>query len=91
MTPMTYMDVPIDKVVANPPGPKPLTVMQDSASKLPVQDVWNFPKVPIPDTSDLLGEMHEFPNESYSKLSKAQEEAVNLKKQPIPELTNRKI
>ncbi|KAJ9061192.1 hypothetical protein DSO57_1022870 [Entomophthora muscae] len=58
----------IDKVVANPPGPKPLITMQDSASKPPVQDAGNFPEMQIPDTGSLLGEMHKFPNEGYSKL-----------------------
>ncbi|KAJ9057431.1 hypothetical protein DSO57_1022849 [Entomophthora muscae] len=60
--------LPIDKVVANLPGPKPLTTMQGSTSKTPVQDARNSPEVPIPDTGGLLGEMHEFSNESYSKL-----------------------
>ncbi|KAJ9063996.1 hypothetical protein DSO57_1035011 [Entomophthora muscae] len=58
----------IDKVVASPPGPKPLTVTQDSANKLPVQDAKNFPEVPTPDTGGLLSEIHKFLYESYSKL-----------------------
>ncbi|KAJ9065880.1 hypothetical protein DSO57_1015116 [Entomophthora muscae] len=58
----------IDKVVTSPPGPKSLAVLQDSASKLPVQDAKNFPEVPTPDTSGLLGEMRKFLHESYSKL-----------------------
>ncbi|KAJ9071757.1 hypothetical protein DSO57_1033865 [Entomophthora muscae] len=60
--------LPINKVVASLPEPKPLTVMQDSASNLPVQDARNFPKVPTPDTSGLLGKMNKFHNESYSEL-----------------------
>ncbi|KAJ9084771.1 hypothetical protein DSO57_1020715 [Entomophthora muscae] len=61
----------IDKVVASPPGFKPLAVPQDSASKLPVQDAENFPEVPTPDTDGLLGKTHKFLNESYSKLPRS--------------------
>ncbi|KAJ9054015.1 hypothetical protein DSO57_1018891 [Entomophthora muscae] len=43
----------IDEVAASPPGPEPLTALQDSASKLPVQDARNFPEVPTPDTGRL--------------------------------------
>ncbi|KAJ9074622.1 hypothetical protein DSO57_1004424 [Entomophthora muscae] len=53
----------IYKVVASPPGPKPLAATQDSASEPPVQDVGNFPEVPTPDTAVCL-----FLNENYSKL-----------------------
>ncbi|KAJ9056958.1 hypothetical protein DSO57_1027063 [Entomophthora muscae] len=58
----------IDKVVTSPPSPKPLAVPQDSASKLPVQNAKNFPEGPTPDTGGLLGEIHKFLHESYSKL-----------------------
>ncbi|KAJ9065662.1 hypothetical protein DSO57_1017236 [Entomophthora muscae] len=58
----------INKVVTSPPGPKPLAVLQDSASKLPVQDAKNFPEVPTPDTGKLLGETCKFLHEKYSKL-----------------------
>ncbi|KAJ9087538.1 hypothetical protein DSO57_1032242 [Entomophthora muscae] len=58
----------IDEVAASPPGPKPLAAPQDSASKPPVQDAGNFPKVLTPDTSGLLGEIDKFLPESYSKL-----------------------
>ncbi|KAJ9080139.1 hypothetical protein DSO57_1028156 [Entomophthora muscae] len=58
----------IDKVISSLPGLNPLAVLQDSASKPPVQDARNFPEVPMPDTSSFLNKMHKFLNESYSKL-----------------------
>ncbi|KAJ9070005.1 hypothetical protein DSO57_1012915 [Entomophthora muscae] len=58
----------IDEVAASPPGPKHLASPQDSASKLPVQDAWNFPKVPMPDTGGLPGKIDKFLPGSYSEL-----------------------
>ncbi|KAJ9065174.1 hypothetical protein DSO57_1022475 [Entomophthora muscae] len=81
----------IDKIVTSLPGPKPLAVLQNSASKLPVQDAKNFPEVPTPETGDLLGEIRKFLHESYSKLPQSPREALNLKRHPIPKLTNRRI
>ncbi|KAJ9061001.1 hypothetical protein DSO57_1024982 [Entomophthora muscae] len=81
----------IFKVVANPPGPKHLTTTQGSTSKPSVQDARIFPKVPTPDTSGLLVEMHELPNESYSKLPQTQEVALNPNACPTPKMPNRRI
>ncbi|KAJ9063098.1 hypothetical protein DSO57_1003627 [Entomophthora muscae] len=69
----------IDEVAASPPGPKPLAAPQDSASKLPVQDAGNFPKVPTPDTGGLPGEIDKFLPESYSKLPQSPREGTEPK------------
>ncbi|KAJ9083723.1 hypothetical protein DSO57_1031815 [Entomophthora muscae] len=72
----------IDEVAASPPGPKPLAAPQDFASKLPVQDAGNFPKVPTPDTGSLPGEIDKFLPESYSKLPQSPREGTEPKEAP---------
>ncbi|KAJ9071592.1 hypothetical protein DSO57_1035468 [Entomophthora muscae] len=69
----------IDEVAASPPGPKPLAALQDSASKLPVQDAGNFPEVPTPDTSGLPGEIDKFLPENYSELLQSPREGTEPK------------
>ncbi|KAJ9065104.1 hypothetical protein DSO57_1023314 [Entomophthora muscae] len=81
----------IDKVAASPPGSEPLAVLQDSVSKLPVQDARNFPKVPTPDTGSLPGEIDKFLPESYSKLPQSHREGTESKEAPKPKLINRRI
>ncbi|KAJ9071082.1 hypothetical protein DSO57_1000757 [Entomophthora muscae] len=63
----------IKEVATSLPGPKPLAVPQDSASKLPVQDAENSPKVPTPDTSSLPDEIDKSPPwELFQTLPKSQ-------------------
>ncbi|KAJ9057161.1 hypothetical protein DSO57_1025209 [Entomophthora muscae] len=69
-------------VATSPPGPKPLAVLQDSASKPPVQDAKNFPKVPTPDTSSLPSEIDKSPPGNYSKLSQSPKEGTEPKEAP---------
>ncbi|KAJ9083882.1 hypothetical protein DSO57_1030045 [Entomophthora muscae] len=69
----------IDEVAASLPGPKPLADLQDSASKLPVQDAGNFPEVPTPDTGSLPGEIDKISPESYSKLPQSPREGTEPK------------
>ncbi|KAJ9070164.1 hypothetical protein DSO57_1011323 [Entomophthora muscae] len=83
--------LPIGKVVTNLPGFKPLTTLQGFANKLLVRDARSFSKVLILDTGGLLGEMHEFPNESFLNSPKAQEVILNLKGHLMPESPNRNI
>ncbi|KAJ9057999.1 hypothetical protein DSO57_1017148 [Entomophthora muscae] len=66
-------------VATSPPGPKPLAVLQDSVSKLPVQDAENSPKVPTPDTGSLPSEIYKSPPGNYSKLSQSPEEGTEPK------------
>ncbi|KAJ9090400.1 hypothetical protein DSO57_1002712 [Entomophthora muscae] len=61
----------IKEVATSLPGPEPLAVPQDSASKPPVQDAKNFPKVPTPDTNGLPNEIDRSPPRNYSKLSQS--------------------
>ncbi|KAJ9084281.1 hypothetical protein DSO57_1026155 [Entomophthora muscae] len=69
----------IDKVAASLPGPELLAALQDSASKPPVQDAGNFPKVPTPDTGSLPSEIDKFLPESYSELPQSPREGTELK------------
>ncbi|KAJ9052244.1 hypothetical protein DSO57_1036124 [Entomophthora muscae] len=80
----------IDKVVASLPGSKPLTVTQDSTSKLPVQDAGNFPKVPIPDTSSFLSEIHKSSNESYSELPQSPGSGTEPEEAPNAQVAKQK-
>ncbi|KAJ9080770.1 hypothetical protein DSO57_1021430 [Entomophthora muscae] len=80
----------IDKVVTSPPGPKSLVVLKDSARKLPVQDAENFPEVPTPDTSGLLGEMCKFLHESYSKLPQSPWGGTEPKEAPNTQINKQK-
>ncbi|KAJ9063220.1 hypothetical protein DSO57_1002518 [Entomophthora muscae] len=80
----------IDKVVTSPPGPKPLAVLQDSASKLPVQDAKNFPDVPTPDTGSLLGEIHKFLHESISELHQSPGGGTEPKEAPNTQIKKQK-
>ncbi|KAJ9084244.1 hypothetical protein DSO57_1026480 [Entomophthora muscae] len=82
--------LPIDKVVANSPGPKSLTVTQDSASKLPVKDAGNSPKVPTPDTGSLLGEIHKFLHENYFKLPQSPGGGTEPKEAPNTQINKQK-
>ncbi|KAJ9059876.1 hypothetical protein DSO57_1036965 [Entomophthora muscae] len=72
----------IKEVATSPPGPKPLAVLQDSASKLPVQDAENSPEVPTPDTSGLPNEIDKSPPGNYSKLSQSPDEGTEPKEAP---------
>ncbi|KAJ9081233.1 hypothetical protein DSO57_1016915 [Entomophthora muscae] len=69
-------------VATSPPGPKPLAVLQDSASKLPVQDAKNSPKMPTPDTGGFPGEIDKSPPGNYSKLSQSPKEGTEPKEAP---------
>ncbi|KAJ9066661.1 hypothetical protein DSO57_1007466 [Entomophthora muscae] len=80
----------IDKVVTSLPGPKPLAVPQDSASKLSVQDAKNFPKVPTPDTGSSLGEIHNFLHESYSKLPQSPGRGTEPEEAPNTQIDKQK-
>ncbi|KAJ9073937.1 hypothetical protein DSO57_1011389 [Entomophthora muscae] len=80
----------IDKVVTSPPGPKPLAVLQNSASKPLVQDAKNFIKVPTPDTSGLLGEIHKFLHESYSKPLQSPRAGTEPKEAPNTQIDKQK-
>ncbi|KAJ9056472.1 hypothetical protein DSO57_1032729 [Entomophthora muscae] len=80
----------IDKVVTSPPGPEPLAVLQDSASKLPVQDAETFPKVPTPDNGSLLGEIHKFLHESYSELPQSPRGGTEPKEAPNTQINKQK-
>ncbi|KAJ9087710.1 hypothetical protein DSO57_1030450 [Entomophthora muscae] len=72
----------IKEVATSPPGSEPLAVLQDSASKLPVQDAENFPEVPTPDTGSFPGEINKSPPGNYSKLSQSPEEGTEPKEAP---------
>ncbi|KAJ9082466.1 hypothetical protein DSO57_1004386 [Entomophthora muscae] len=80
----------IDKVFTSPPGPKPLAVPQDSVSKPPVQDAKNFPEELTPDTSGLLGEIHKFLHESYSKLPQSPRGGTEPKEAPNTQIDKQK-
>ncbi|KAJ9089315.1 hypothetical protein DSO57_1014099 [Entomophthora muscae] len=80
----------IDKVAASLPEPKPLAVTQESASKPPVQGARNFPKVPTPDTGSLLGKMHKFLNESYSKLPQSPRGGTKPEETPNTQIDKQK-
>ncbi|KAJ9059730.1 hypothetical protein DSO57_1038452 [Entomophthora muscae] len=80
----------IKKVGANPPGSNSLTNTQGSASKPPVQDAGNFPKVSIPDTSSLLGEIHKFSNKSYSKLPQSPVSGTESEEVPNSQVAKQK-
>ncbi|KAJ9070819.1 hypothetical protein DSO57_1003284 [Entomophthora muscae] len=80
----------IDKVVASLPGPKSLSVLRDSASKPPVQNAENFPEVPMPDTNSLLGEMHKFIHESYSKLPQSPRGGTEPEEAPNTQINKQK-
>ncbi|KAJ9062946.1 hypothetical protein DSO57_1039618 [Entomophthora muscae] len=80
----------IDKVVTSLSGPKPLAVPQDSASKPPVQDAENFPKVPTPDTGGLLGEIHKFLHESNSELPQSPGGGTEHKEAPNTQIDKQK-
>ncbi|KAJ9075852.1 hypothetical protein DSO57_1031721 [Entomophthora muscae] len=64
--------------------------MQDSTSKLSMQDAGNFPKVPISDTSSLLGEMHKSPNESYSEIPKSPGSGTEPEEAPKSQINKQK-
>ncbi|KAJ9083632.1 hypothetical protein DSO57_1032773 [Entomophthora muscae] len=69
-------------VATSPPGPKPLAVLQDSASEPPVQEAENFPELPAPDTGGLPSEIDKSPPGNYSKLSQSPEEGTEPKEAP---------
>ncbi|KAJ9058782.1 hypothetical protein DSO57_1008591 [Entomophthora muscae] len=69
-------------VATSPPGPKPLAVLQDSASKPPVQDVKNSSEVPTPDTGSFPSEIDKSPPGNYSKLSQSPKEGTEPKEAP---------
>ncbi|KAJ9084022.1 hypothetical protein DSO57_1028481 [Entomophthora muscae] len=77
-------------VSTSPPGPKPLAVLQDSASKPPVQDAKNSPKVPTPDTGGLPGEIDKSPPGNYSKLSQSPREGTEPKEAPNIQINKQK-
>ncbi|KAJ9072685.1 hypothetical protein DSO57_1024828 [Entomophthora muscae] len=77
-------------VATSPPGPKPLTVLQYSARKPPVQDAKNSPKVPTPDTGSLPGEIDKSPPGNYSKLSQSPEEGTEPKEAPNIQIDKQK-
>ncbi|KAJ9058524.1 hypothetical protein DSO57_1011464 [Entomophthora muscae] len=62
----------------------------DSASKPPVQDAKNFPEVPTPDTGGLLGEIHKFLHESYSKVPQSPRGGTEPKKAPNTQIDKHK-
>ncbi|KAJ9072288.1 hypothetical protein DSO57_1029213 [Entomophthora muscae] len=80
----------IKEVATSLPGPKPLAVPQDSASKLPVQDAKNSPKVPTPDTGGLPGEIDKSPPGNYSKLSQSPGEGTEPKEAPYTQINKQK-
>ncbi|KAJ9056965.1 hypothetical protein DSO57_1026914 [Entomophthora muscae] len=80
----------IEKAAARPPGPKPLAAPQDSASKPPVQDARNFPKVPTPDTGSLPSEIDKFLPESYFKLPQSPGEGTEPKEAPNTQIDKQK-
>ncbi|KAJ9048525.1 hypothetical protein DSO57_1034252 [Entomophthora muscae] len=80
----------IDKVVASPPGGKPLVVLQDFSSKPPVQNAGNFPKVPTPDTGSLLNEINKSLNENYSKIPQNPGGGTELEEAPNTQIDKQK-
>ncbi|KAJ9075445.1 hypothetical protein DSO57_1036079 [Entomophthora muscae] len=80
----------INEVATSPPGPKPLAVLQDSASKPPVQEAKNFPKLPAPDTGGLPGEIDKSSPGNYSKLSQSPEEGTEPKEAPYNQIDKQK-
>ncbi|KAJ9057472.1 hypothetical protein DSO57_1022418 [Entomophthora muscae] len=80
----------IKEVATSLPGPKLLAVPQDFASKLPVQDAENSPKVPTPDTSGLPSEIDKSPPGNYSKLSQSSEEGTEPKEAPNTQINKQK-
>ncbi|KAJ9069107.1 hypothetical protein DSO57_1021892 [Entomophthora muscae] len=80
----------IKEVATSPPGPKPLAVLQDSASKPPVQDAKNSPKVPTPDTGSLPSEIDKSPPGNYSKLSQSPKEGTEPKEAPYTQINKQK-
>ncbi|KAJ9082591.1 hypothetical protein DSO57_1002966 [Entomophthora muscae] len=80
----------IKEVATSLPGPKPLAVLQDSASKPPVQDAKILPKVPTPDTGSLPGEIDKSSPGNYSKLSQSPEEGTEPKEAPNIQIDKQK-
>ncbi|KAJ9088463.1 hypothetical protein DSO57_1022815 [Entomophthora muscae] len=77
-------------VATSPPGPKPLAVLQDSASKPPAQDAKNSPEVSTPDTGSLPGEIDKSPPGNYFKLSQSPEEGTEPKEAPNIQINKQK-
>ncbi|KAJ9061163.1 hypothetical protein DSO57_1023292 [Entomophthora muscae] len=80
----------IKEVATSLPGPKTLAVLQNSASKLPVQDAENSPKVPTPDTSGLPNKIDKFLPGNYSKLSQSPGEGTEPKESPNTQINKQK-
>ncbi|KAJ9048530.1 hypothetical protein DSO57_1034257 [Entomophthora muscae] len=80
----------IDKVVASPPGPKPLVVPQDSSRKPPVQNAGNSPEVPTLETGGLLNEMHKSLDENYSKIPQSPGGGTKLEEAPNTQIDKQK-
>ncbi|KAJ9053010.1 hypothetical protein DSO57_1028425 [Entomophthora muscae] len=80
----------IKEVATSLPGPEPLAVPQDSASKPPVQDAENSPEVPTPDTSGLTSEIDKSPPGNYSKLSQSPGEGTEPKEAPNTQIDKQK-
>ncbi|KAJ9082821.1 hypothetical protein DSO57_1000806 [Entomophthora muscae] len=61
-----------------------------SLTELSVQDAENFPEVPTPDTGGLLGEIHKFLHESYSKLPQSPGGGTELEEAPNSQIDKQK-